>query len=96
MANIIRNNVSIIASSATSVAFPGGKEGTVNMAAFYSTDSTGVMELCTFANSSDVIVKMQSPVNQPNTTTFKFSPPQDFQKLWVKTLIAGSGWMYMV
>lgn len=95
MANRIRGNVVIIDATGI-VDFPGaGSQAKVSFIAFWASDSTGAMKLAFQANSSDVIVNMASPVNQPNTTTFRFPGNQYLQSLKCNTLTAGTGYIYL-
>lgn len=95
MANRIRSNVIIIDATGL-INFPGsGTQGKISFIAFWAANSTGAMQLAFQANSSDVVVNMASPVDQPNTTTFRFSGNQYLQSFKCNTLTAGTGYIYL-
>ena len=96
MANRIRGNVIIIDSGTINLQFPGGGEyAKVSSIVLWGLNTTGLLELSFQANSSDIIVKMQSPINDPNTTQIKFPTNHQFEKIRVNTLTAGTAWMYL-
>lgn len=94
MANRIRGTTMII--DATGAAqFPGvGEKAMVSAIAFWAANSTGAMNLSYMNNSSDVVIKMASPVDLPNTTTLRFPENTYLRSLWVNTLTAGTGFVY--
>lgn len=95
MANrIARGNV-IILDSTGNFNFPGaGTQAKVSFIAFWASDSTGALQLAFQTSSTDVVVNMASPVNQPNTTTFRFPHTQYLNSMSVKTITAGTGYIY--
>lgn len=94
MANRIRGTVCIIDATGI-VNFPGGgTQARVSNVAFWAADSTGALQMSFQANSSDIIVNMASPVNLPNMTTLRFAENTYLQKLWVNTLVQGTGFLY--
>ena len=94
MANRIRSTCVIIDSTGA-VPYPGnGAQAKVSFIAFWAANSTGAMQIATQSSTNDVIVNMASPVDLPNTTTFRFPGNQYLQSLTVKTLTAGTGYLY--
>lgn len=95
MANAIVGNVLIIDSLGLANT-PGGGSAEVTAISFYGSNSTSKMELMMYPETAVVVVMMQSPINQPNVTTLRFGNPVEFEKFRVKTLTAGSGFVYFV
>lgn len=96
MANRIRGNVMIVDTGAEDLEFPADTNCIfANTISFWASDSTGLMEISLAAASNDIIVKMQSPVNQPNTTNMRFSEKQKFTRLHCNSITAGTGFFYM-
>jgi len=94
MANRIRSTCVIIDSTGN-VPYPGGgSQAKVSFIAFWAANSTGAMKIATQSSSNDIIVNMASPVDLPNTTTFRFPGNQYLQSLTVTTLVAGTGYLY--
>ena len=96
MANRIRGNVIIVDSASISLDFPGASNtAQIGSIAFWSSNSTGLMEFSFQNNTADIIIKMQAPVNQPNTTTFRFPSRIYLKNLRVNTLTVGTGFIYL-
>lgn len=94
MANTIRGNTYII-DTVGSFDWPGGgAHAQINSIAFWGSDTTGVLQLTMQNNSSDVVVNMRSPLDDPNMTTLKFAKPQYFGKMHALTVTAGTGYLY--
>lgn len=96
MANRIRGNVVIIDTNGL-VNFPGsGRHAKVSSIAFWAADSTGALQMSFQDNSADTIISMASPVNLPNMTTLRFSQGTYIDSLFVRTIIQGTGFLYMI
>lgn len=96
MANRIRGSVLIIDSASIAVNFPGATQSAkVSAIAFWSSNSTGAFQLSFAQNTADIIVNMASPVNQANMTTLKLAEDTYFQNLYVNTVTAGTGYLYL-
>lgn len=94
MANRIRGTTMIIDSTGPAI-FPGtGEKAMVSAIAFWSANSTGAMSLGYMNNSGDVIVKMASPVDLPNTTTLRFPENTYMRSVNVNVLVAGTAFVY--
>ena len=97
MANRIVNNTIIVDSATINLDFPGvGNYAYVQQIAFWSTDSTGLFELSLQSNTTNVVVKMASPLNQPNTINSRFPGGQRFEKLYVRFVTVGTGFIYLI
>ena len=95
MANRIRGTVVIIDATGN-LNFPGaGTQARVSEIAFWASDSTGKLQMSFQANTADLIVNMASPVNQPNTTTLRFSNNTYLQSIYVNTVSTGTGYLYL-
>jgi len=95
MANDIVGNVLVI-NSLGLASTPGGGSAEVTTIAFYGADSNSKMELTMYPETSTVVVMMQSPVSNPSVTNLRFGIPVEFEKFRVKTLTAGTGFVYFV
>ena len=98
MANRIVNNTIIVDTPSVNLDFPGGGNyAYVQQIAFWSVDSTGILELSLQSNTGgSIVVKMASPLNQPNTINSRFPGGQRFEKLHVRLVTAGTAFIYLI
>ena len=95
MANRIVNNVIILDATGV-VPFPGtGRHMDMNGISFWSSNSTGLLEIALTSSTSDVVLKLGNPVDKSATVWGNFATPQSFAGLTVNTITAGTAWIYM-
>lgn len=98
MANRIRGNVIIVDSAASTVAIttPGDKSNIEIIGiAFWSLNSTGLLEIADATSSSDIVVKLSNPVNGPATVWSNFSGMWSGKEMRINTLTVGTAWIYL-
>lgn len=88
MANRIVGNVAIIDSEGTVISFPGGKAAINSIYLFATNTSTGVVELRMDA-AADVVIRVDAL--HPHATFGGIN----FNDLTVKTLTAGTAFLYL-
>ena len=88
MANRIVGNVYIIdsASGATALSFP--KQGLIKNISFIASDTTGLLELA-LVTTADVVVRLSN-----SKTELELGDGVWFEPFIVKTLTAGTGYIY--
>lgn len=91
---ILKGNVSLINTQGL-VAYPGsGNQAKIRAFAFWSSDSTGLLLITDSSDTTNPIINMASPVNEPNMTQINFTDGKYFNKLNVQTLVNGTGYVY--
>lgn len=96
MANRISGKTYIVDSSGINLSWPNDHSTMrVHTITFWSTNTTGVLELSYVANTADIAVKMTNPNHFAATVDMHFGEPHDFDRLRVQTLTAGTAWLYL-
>lgn len=94
MANQILGNIYILDTGSGNTSIPWNVGSRIQSVAFWSTDSTGLMEL-SMANTSQVIVKLANP-NNADTTVGIYLGGLSVTEMKLPVLTAGTGWIYFV
>jgi len=92
MANRIVGNVYIIDTVGD---LDGPDNLKINSIAFWSTDSTGALILCVKATSANELVKLNNNQNQAFTVPLHLGGVY-LKDVNVKTLTAGTAWLYLI
>jgi len=92
MANEVRGNCYYIDSAGFALDFTKGMR--IQSIALFATNTTSVIELSLYTNTAKIVYEQTSPDNNPVTISTYFGGVWMADRLFVRTLTAGTGVIY--